>query len=91
MRPRIIVPTEGRRGPEGREMERVGCFEVFGFLEGEERMGPGMLAQRCGPEMWVPGPMLFVFEGPRICPGSAIFCLPSVEICAILEFLLVFV
>lgn len=70
MRPRRTVPTSGRRGPEGREMDVMGSFDVLVF-EGVVRIGPAMLAQRLELEMWVPGPIVLVEETPRICPGRA--------------------
>ena len=41
--PRIVVPTEGRRGPEEREMERIGVLEGL-VVEGTVVSVPAMLA-----------------------------------------------
>lgn len=70
MRPRTVVPTEGRRGPEGRVMDVVGVFCGL-FCDGDVWMGPAMLAMRLEFETCVPGPTVLVEEGPRICPGKA--------------------
>lgn len=65
------MPTSGRRVPDGRDIAMTGVLDVLDF-EGVVRMEPEMLAQRFGPAICVPGPIVLAVDGPRICPGSAI-------------------
>ena len=72
MRPRMTVPTSGRRREAaGRATEIVGSLmglEVEGVLV----MGPARLAKRLLPAMCVPAPTLAVAVAPRSWPGRAI-------------------